>query len=1200
MVVLQTRFGTTMLTNVNSADCSKRTHTKRKSPMETQFSQALKWLPNVIALIAACYGIAFQQSILQSSRPLLPTNLETKSSLRAYARLWDDPFVVFPQDQNPPNIGCTRSLGDDSPTLLAFVLLGGLSYAEDDELRLRSRFAVQKALADLDYVPENPEVLENLPYPNYLRRESDGGQIRNGAQTTSTSEASIFLRRTSYRSDVSHHRNPIETSEESPGTGRENSETDRNPGIPFQDFQLRAINRFADTNHRLEKALPAGSRLQFGRIRVFWLDENVLSEKTLANLPSELAGNKRDFADPKRTNPLSIVVFGPSNSASLTQMVSLQTDQDQKSTWAPSTEAYDSNSDVRVINYQATAANDYIKLFAYQQKWLKEIYDKPIEASLDKIRPELEQPLLSLGPNNPLRIERTGCSDYQLCEALLGEVRRRTPFFVQRRPKILVFYETDTFYGRALALTLETLAKFPDPAHPPGQSEQLMARLFSKTDKSAPFRVEMTGYFRGLDGFSSYYRKQYVSAQSGSSDDAKGQSAEAGTRNKPVGLDHGEGSSQFDYIRRICNLIDRNDPPYAIALFGTDIFDKLSLLSILHEKLPDALYLSTELDSRYLAPENLAFTRNLIVVSPFGLSPMDENGRKPARSVSFRDSNQTALYKAVQCAVLGTDTPQTGPDLYEIGNLHAVPMATTNAGESAIETRHESLLDGTNPGPSMWLQALVIGSGILFLLFAIRPAILRARDFPKELAEPLKEALKTPDLRELAGALCDLKGAFECRWSEIDGVDGEMPALDRIGSARSRIKEDALKSFVEREMKQLADRLRRIAARKPSSLRIRAFPAIASEDITRTHSPQSLFWTAILSAANRLQIGSEKRVFEKFRRNLEDVLLNEKYVDAASFPELDSLNCYRRLPGPKVVLLELLGVTVATILFFVACRRLAPYSWGLVGFELRDSFGQYCRALLGFTEVWLTVWITLIVCREQFVCETLIRKFAKFINKASGLTSRRTILVIALRSDPVSKLSLYPCSLLFLLFVAHMKSLQGAPTTVAHVIAALFLLLSLFAMSNQVRMAANDARNRCLTEYKIDSLKAERARATLASVFGDEHLPLQDSLARVIEDVNQLGQKNSLGSTKLTLPGRSQNFVLSEVDLRTSVSRESIMRYLEALIERNRHVVDFISNLESGALTSLILSPLIAALLIPIGGAGGLTVLDYVAKLFRA
>jgi hypothetical protein len=36
---------------------------------------------------------------------------------------------------------------------------------------------------------------------------------------------------------------------------------------------------------------------------------------------------------------------------------------------------------------------------------------------------------------------------------------------------------------------------------------------------------------------------------------------------------------------------------------------------------------------------------------------------------------------------------------------------------------------------------------------------------------------------------------------------------------------------------------------------------------------------------------------------------------------------------------------------------------------------------------------------------------------------------------------------------------------------------------------------------------------------------------------------------------------------------------------------------ESGALTSLILSPVVAALLIRIGGAGGLTVLDYAAKI---
>ena len=66
-------------------------------------------------------------------------------------------------------------------------------------------------------------------------------------------------------------------------------------------------------------------------------------------------------------------------------------------------------------------------------------------------------------------------------------------------------------------------------------------------------------------------------------------------------------------------------------------------------------------------------------------------------------------------------------------------------------------------------------------------------------------------------------------------------------------------------------------------------------------------------------------------------------------------------------------------------------------------------------------------------------------------------------------------------------------------------------MSNQVRTAANDAKSRCLTEYKIDSLKAERARATLASVFGNKNLPLQDSLARRSRRRKSIGPKEFSG-----------------------------------------------------------------------------------------
>ena len=171
---------------------------------------------------------------------------------------------------------------------------------------------------------------------------------------------------------------------------------------------------------------------------------------------------------------------------------------------------------MRGINYQATAAKDYVKLFAYHQNCLNQNYKNTIQDSLATMRAELEEPLLGIGPKSPLRIERAGCSDYQLCEALLGEIHRRTPVFVQRKPKIVVFYETDTFYGRALALTLETLAKFPYPAHPSPQPEQLLSRLFSNSQEGVPFEVELIGYFRGLDGFSSLYHNQNISGQEGS------------------------------------------------------------------------------------------------------------------------------------------------------------------------------------------------------------------------------------------------------------------------------------------------------------------------------------------------------------------------------------------------------------------------------------------------------------------------------------------------------------------------------------------------------------------------------------------------------------------------------------------------------------------------------------------------------------
>ena len=232
------------------------------------------------------------------------------------------------------------------------------------------------------------------------------------------------------------------------------------------------------------------------------------------------------------------------------------------------------------------------------------------------------------------------------------------------------------FYGRALALTLETLAKYPYPAHPSTAVRTTAVTTYSATRrKECPSEV---GNDRLLSwvGWVFLTVSQAVCLRTGRFLRRRQASSQRWRQlAKSVGLDRGEGSSQFDYIKRICNSIDRNDPPCAIALLGTDIFDKLSLLSILHEKLPDALYLSTQLDSRYLAPENLAFTRNLIVASPFGLSPSMKKAVNQRDPSVFGILTKRRYTRPCKAPCWARKLAQNGPDLYEIGNSSRRPDA---------------------------------------------------------------------------------------------------------------------------------------------------------------------------------------------------------------------------------------------------------------------------------------------------------------------------------------------------------------------------------------------------------------------------------------------------------------------------------------------------------------------------------------------
>ena len=111
------------------------------------------------------------------------------------------------------------------------------------------------------------------------------------------------------------------------------------------------------------------------------------------------------------------------------------------------------------------------------------------------------------------------------------------------------------------------------------------------------------------------------------------------------------GDAQLDYVRRLAGKIDRANALLddrrgfvAIGILGTDVYDKQLILQALRMELPSATFFTTDLDARLGDPKTRPWTRNLIVGSAYGLSARDHKG--PA----FRDSYQTALYRAVRIA----------------------------------------------------------------------------------------------------------------------------------------------------------------------------------------------------------------------------------------------------------------------------------------------------------------------------------------------------------------------------------------------------------------------------------------------------------------------------------------------------------------------------------------------------------------------
>lgn len=253
---------------------------------------------------------------------------------------------------------------------------------------------------------------------------------------------------------------------------------------------------------------------------------------------------------------------------------------------------------------------------------------------------------------------------------------------------LVLITELDTLYARSLASYIE--------------QDQFWQHC--NQDGNQPLPVKRFSYLRGVDG--------KLPSVPGKSSDYR-QSVET-NKNSPMRWDdaapeYAEGRNQFDYLRRLTEIIAQLDRDKsfaahgvkAIGILGSDVYDKLVILHALRERFQDKIFFTTDLDARFLHADQLKWTRNLIVASNFDFM-LRADWQK--NSMPFRDSYQTSIYNAVSLALREIDDGEKNwtqaiisqsqkPQLFEIGRKKAV----------YLDSPHVCELDN-------WIQSLVPAS----------------------------------------------------------------------------------------------------------------------------------------------------------------------------------------------------------------------------------------------------------------------------------------------------------------------------------------------------------------------------------------------------------------------------------------------------------------------------------------------------------
>jgi len=738
-------------------------------------STTIPFLPILMVFSTLVGAFLWTQKPLISSRPDLKVNLDRKIvDNEVQARLWQDPFYTVYQSEefkkyksqciykkddsdnegvsnnysdkecrefeNPATIIKDLDLKDydtdkDSSTYdltVLLVMMDGGIYSENYESRLRTRYSVVNGLGFAGYIPTNSDKIKFINY-KYPISDRNGANLddcklkANGNSNQDSKECTDIL--LCYEIYERSNREYLFSANE------DNEEKLSRRVVVLWAEDEKFMSDFVLKNNALIKIVKDAYsdklkdiNIKYRKDKKFQFDYRIIgprSSTTLSRIMEETF--------PK----VSQVTFLSSYKIEINPKIKNaveEAEQKDKKAVSDSEQEVKIETSIQILSPWSTMS-DQILLFEYLE-YLPSIFDYGVDVSAKKEFKKINY-----------HYERTNKTDSTLVKELIEELCRRraiensicglkvpdTEKTTEPRSKIVLISEWDTLFGRSLPLAFRVALCFKQIEPKPTDKDvwaKVMKHLNSSNQDKKLYEVCNTedvllySYLRGIDGKTGnkeqILRDKRVSAPRNIN---KGKGDETQIRMElPI------GTSQLDYLRRLSQHLKDIDTELrvkcgfwakvqgrcgitAIGVLGSDVYDKLLILQAMKKAFPTTWFFTTDLDARLFDTEELKSTKNLIVASGFGLE-INSDIKGFTNAPVFRNSYQTALFFSTLRAVGFVDihyekdeSPQalkfkkndknyelvdkTKPRLFEIGRNGPVNISVDNEGVKRFKSISE-------------------------------------------------------------------------------------------------------------------------------------------------------------------------------------------------------------------------------------------------------------------------------------------------------------------------------------------------------------------------------------------------------------------------------------------------------------------------------------------------------------------------------